>query len=359
MDQVIRYHVSMWWGITLGYVSIGRVRQVHTALSFPLQHLAWYHHRQRDVSILVSFFANGAGESVKNKDRFIAMDAWRKKKGVGCWNIRNHLLVASFCPVTDCKVGFQILICPQHVEPQKLILKVYIAYTNPLSKIYIFSSQVMLFWDFPFFRQGCFAPRLFRKVVGKLRVVDLEFGETTWDVGKQTMEQKHAKLVRQLVKPTWKKCIDSGSGNECIDEIHYFWYGVSDRWSAGWFLWTTGYSYLWCLISLILWSLTIQMCPVMSCCSGYDYFFRVDTVTRSLGAGPKILTTTGYTCLMKVSSSHLLLTWGRSSIRCKGKESRMKLTLKLYNLILMTHVSRTWFFNHIFWQFHIIPPRHK
>ena len=50
-----------------------------------------------------------------------------------------------------------------------------------------------------------------------------------------------------------------------------------------------------------------------------------------------------YTCLMKVSSSHLLSTWGRSSIRCEGKESRMKLTLKLYNLILMTHVSRTWY----------------
>ena len=45
-----------------------------------------FHHRQRDVSMLVFFspMLPANPQKNKNKDRFIArMDAWRKKKGVG------------------------------------------------------------------------------------------------------------------------------------------------------------------------------------------------------------------------------------------------------------------------------------
>ena len=106
MDQVIRCHVSMWWGITLGYASIGRVRQVQTALEVSITDSV-------TCQSLCFFVANVAGESVKkqNKDRFIArMDAWRKKRRWIRWNIMKAIGHGLQSP----------LIWPQDVESQNL-----------------------------------------------------------------------------------------------------------------------------------------------------------------------------------------------------------------------------------------------
>ena len=127
-----------------------------------------FHHRQRDVSILV-FFCRQCCRRIRKKTKqrpFYCSDGcMEEKKDV-------EFVETSWRPsVMDCKVRW--------FGPKMLNLKTYfvyiciiidITYTNPLFRKYnyIFKPshvfRVFLFET----RQGCFAPRLFRKVVGKL-----------------------------------------------------------------------------------------------------------------------------------------------------------------------------------------------
>lgn len=128
-----------------------------------------FHHRQRDVSILV-FFCRQCCRRIRKKTKqrpFYCSD--------GCMEEKEDVefVKTSWRPsVMDCKVHL-MLIWPQDVESQNLFC-VYVwlfilhILTHFFENIHMFKPshvfKVFLFET----RQGCFAPRLFRKVVGKL-----------------------------------------------------------------------------------------------------------------------------------------------------------------------------------------------